>query len=272
MAVAPDYAEYVKFADTWLPAKAGTDGALAMAMTFVILKEFFLERQTPYFHDYVTRYTDLPFVIRLERNGAEYVSDRFLRASDLGMQLTNGDWKTVLFDAKTRAFVVPHGSLGFRWGEKEQWNLHLKEALTGAEVDPQLSFGEDRENDGWLPVKFPLFELQRARPANRDGPGQENRPEDNEEVLVTTVFDLFSAHLGLDRGHGGDCARDYDDPQPFSPAWQEAITGVPAADAIRVAREFLPTPKRPRASPASSWGLGSTTGSIATSLTEPSLT
>ncbi|MBE0583804.1 MAG: nitrate reductase subunit alpha, partial [Desulfofustis sp.] len=34
-AVAPDYAEYVKFADTWLPARAGSDAALAMAMTHV---------------------------------------------------------------------------------------------------------------------------------------------------------------------------------------------------------------------------------------------
>ncbi len=32
-AMAPDYAEYVKFADAWLPAKAGTDSALAMART-----------------------------------------------------------------------------------------------------------------------------------------------------------------------------------------------------------------------------------------------
>jgi nitrate reductase alpha subunit len=31
--VSPDYAEYIKFADVWLPAKAGTDAALAMAMT-----------------------------------------------------------------------------------------------------------------------------------------------------------------------------------------------------------------------------------------------
>jgi nitrate reductase alpha subunit len=29
VAVSPDYPEYVKFADTWLPAKAGSDGALA---------------------------------------------------------------------------------------------------------------------------------------------------------------------------------------------------------------------------------------------------
>ena len=42
-AVAPDYAEYVKFADTWLPARAGTDAALAMAMTHVIVKEFYID-------------------------------------------------------------------------------------------------------------------------------------------------------------------------------------------------------------------------------------
>src|SRR5665811_2277758 len=30
IAVAPDYADNVKFADEWLPAKPGTDGALAM--------------------------------------------------------------------------------------------------------------------------------------------------------------------------------------------------------------------------------------------------
>ncbi len=49
-AVAPDFAEYVKFADTWLPARAGTDGALALAMTFVILKEFYLDRQSRILH------------------------------------------------------------------------------------------------------------------------------------------------------------------------------------------------------------------------------
>ena len=31
-AVSPDYADYAKFADHWLPAKAGTDAALALAM------------------------------------------------------------------------------------------------------------------------------------------------------------------------------------------------------------------------------------------------
>ena len=34
--VSPDYADNTKFADEWLPAQAGTDAALAMAMGHVI--------------------------------------------------------------------------------------------------------------------------------------------------------------------------------------------------------------------------------------------
>ena len=66
IAVAPDYADNVKFADEWLPAQPGTDGALAMAMGHVILKEFFVDRQVDYFTDYVKRYTDLPFLVTLD--------------------------------------------------------------------------------------------------------------------------------------------------------------------------------------------------------------
>ena len=53
IAVSPDYADNVKFADEWLPAQPGTDGALAMAMGHVVLREFFVDRQVPYFTDYV---------------------------------------------------------------------------------------------------------------------------------------------------------------------------------------------------------------------------
>ena len=45
--VSPDYADNTKFADTWLPAQPGTDGAMAMAMGHVMLKEFFVERRCP---------------------------------------------------------------------------------------------------------------------------------------------------------------------------------------------------------------------------------
>ena len=64
--VAPDYADNVKFADEWLAIRPGTDGALAMAMGHVILKEFFVDRQTPYFTDYTKKYTDLPYLVALE--------------------------------------------------------------------------------------------------------------------------------------------------------------------------------------------------------------
>ena len=71
VSVSPDYADNTKFADEWMSAQAGTDAALAMAMGHVVLKEHFVDRQTPFFADYVRTYTDLPFLIRLERHPTE---------------------------------------------------------------------------------------------------------------------------------------------------------------------------------------------------------
>ena len=97
--VAPDYADNVKFADEWLPARPGTDAALALAMGHVILKEFFVDRTTPYFDDYVKRYTDLPMLVRIEdgRPG------KMLTAEDLPEHANeeNAAFKTVLIDART---------------------------------------------------------------------------------------------------------------------------------------------------------------------------
>ena len=58
--------------------------------------------------------------------------------------------------------------------------------------------------------------------------------------LVTTVFDLLLAQYGVARaGLPGEWPSGYDDAaSPCTPAWQEAITSVPAAAAARVAREF----------------------------------
>ena len=81
--VSPDFSDHTKFADDWLAAAPGTDGALAMAMGHVILTEFFRDRQVPYFTDYVKTYTDLPFLVTLRERGDGYVPDRFLTAADL---------------------------------------------------------------------------------------------------------------------------------------------------------------------------------------------
>jgi nitrate reductase alpha subunit len=137
VAVSPDYAVNTKFADEWLPAQPGTDGALAMAMGHVILKEFFVERTVPRFEDYLKQYTDLPFLVTLRRrdDSAAYVPDRFLTAADLGDETEGAMWKTVLLDSASHEPVVPNGSMGFRHTESGvgKWNLDL------AGIDPLLS-------------------------------------------------------------------------------------------------------------------------------------
>lgn len=60
------------------------------------------------------------------------------------------------------------------------------------------------------------------------------------EHLVCTVFDLMLANYSVGRpGLPGPWPTGYDDgAQVNTPAWQEPITGVSAAQAIRIAREF----------------------------------
>ena len=244
-AVAPDYAEYVKFADTWLPAKAGTDAALAMAMTHVILKEFYIDRESDYFTNYAKAYTDLPFVVVLEPNADAYVPGRFLRASDLGSDGEHTQWKTILYDAAAGRFCVPNGSIGFRWDDSGRWNLKLEE--NGAQIEPLLSFAGDQ--DTWETVRFPLFESGHGEIKSGVVPVKKIQTASGEK-MVTTVFDLLAAHLGVRSAKTpqthADYPTDYDDPKPYTPAWQEPITGVPKQDVIRVAREFAENAEKTR--------------------------
>jgi nitrate reductase alpha subunit len=234
VAVSPDYADNVKFADEWLAAQPGTDGALAMAMGHVTLKEFFVDRQVPYFMEYVKKYTDLPFLVRLERHGDAYVPGKFLTADDLdgGKDAENAAFKTVLLGADGEP-AVPNGSLGFRFGPDGagRWNLDL------ADVDPVLSAAGGTEPP--VEVHLSRFDapdgsaapLRRGVPARRVG-----------EHLVTTVFDLMLAQYGVARPDlrlPGAWPTGYDDAtEPYTPAWQETITGVPAGKAERIGREF----------------------------------
>jgi nitrate reductase alpha subunit len=231
--VSPDYAGHTKFADEWLPAEAGTDGALAMAMGHVILKENYVERESAYFADYARRFTDMPFLVSItERDDGAHVPGAFLRASDLGDESENAEWKTVLADASSGDPLVPEGSIGFRWGGEGEgkWNLDL------GEIDPALSL-YDLEHEA-VEVTMPRFDggeteggttMTRGVPARRVG-GR----------LVTTVLDLALAQYGVERsGLPGDWPSGYDDAEhPYTPAWQEPITGVEAERCARIAREF----------------------------------
>ncbi|WNS73568.1 nitrate reductase subunit alpha [Bacillus sp. DTU_2020_1000418_1_SI_GHA_SEK_038] len=234
--VSPDYAEYDKFADIWLPAKPGTDGALAMAMTHVILKEFYVDRETPYFTDYAKQYTDLPFLIILNDKNGRYRSDRFLRASDMQSGHELGEWKTVVWDELSNKIVIPIGSQGFRWDSGNKWNLDLQ-SEDGQNINPKLSFIQD--SDEVAMVEFPYFAEKEGGIVSRGVPIKKIKDQAGNELVVTTVYDLMMAHTGINRGLQGDYPADYNDPnKPYTPAWQESITGVKKEHVIQVAREF----------------------------------
>jgi len=240
--VSPDYAEYEKFADLWMPARAGTDGALAMAMTHVILKEFYVKKQTPYFNDYVKRFTDLPFLVSVqEYEKNEYRSNRFLRISDLTDNEELGEWKPIVWDAQTNKIEVPNGSQGFRWDDSNKWNLNL-EKEDGTEIDPKLSFID--QSDEVIEVTFPNYSDKEGRNISRGVPIKHIKNQEGEVMKVTTVYDLMMAHTGVNRGLPGDYPVDYDDPKPYTPAWQESITSVNRNHVIQIAKEFADNAER----------------------------
>ncbi|MGI9284107.1 MAG: nitrate reductase subunit alpha [Pseudomonadales bacterium] len=247
----PDYAEATKFADLWLAPKAGTDAAMAMAMGHVILREFHLDSPSEYFIDYCRRYTDMPFLVQLQDSGKGLAAGRFLRAADFSGGLEqdkNPDWKTVAF-SEADELVVPQGSIGFRWDESGRWNLEEKEGGKGSEAKLRLSFIDAR--DDVAEVAFPYFGGIEHHHFNhsthedvlkRKVPVKRIMLADGSETLVATVYDLMLAHYGLDRGlDDPGVAKSYDDELPYTPAWQEQITGVDRRNVIQTAREFADT-------------------------------
>ena len=272
VAITPDYAEISKLADIWMHPKQGTDAAIAMAMGHVILKEFYFpdggKPRSSYFDNYVRRYTDMPMLVQLEErtlpDGRQVmVPGRYVRASDFGDQLgqdNNPDWKTVAMDENDQV-VLPNGSIGFRWGAAERqdvgkWNLEDKEGRNDTTVKLKLSLMEgEQPNFEVGQVGFPYFGgidtpnfqankqveaaggvLVRQVPVRRIKVGPAGQERD---VLVATVFDLTVANYGVARGLPGEtAAKDFDEDTPYTPAWQEKITGVKRDQVIAVARQF----------------------------------
>ena len=120
--LSPDFSQVAKYGDEWIPVQAGQDGALWMAVNHVILKEFYVDRQVPYFLDYLKRYTDCPFLVELVRDGKGYRAGQLLRANRLARykDVENGDWKMLVLDAKSGEPRMPKGQVGFRWGQRER--------------------------------------------------------------------------------------------------------------------------------------------------------
>lgn len=236
----PDFSQVCKYADQWVPLHAGSDGAFWMAVTHVILKEFYVDKTTDNFNSYINQYTDSPFLVRLNKKGKNFVPGQMVRANELApfKDIENGEWKFLNFDEKSGNLVVPKGSSGHRW-EKEggNWNMKLENSVDDKAYAPLLTLLDTKEEV--LDVEFTEFGL--ANNATRGIPVRYIETAEG-KIPVTTVFDLIMGQYGISRGLKGDYPKDYtDEKAAYTPAWQEIFTGVDSKTVIQFAREWANT-------------------------------
>lgn len=237
----PDFSQVSKYADQWIPLHAGSDGAFWMAVTHVILKEFHHEKKTPYFIDYVKKYTDSPYLVELKNDNGVYKPDRLVRANQIEeyKNISNGEWKFLNIDSQTGKLVVPKGSVGHRWDkEKGSWNLKYENSSNNSKFDPLLTLIDN--NDEILQVEFVEYGLNKKQ--QRGVPVKFIKTIDGRKIAVTTVYDLTMAQYGVSRGLEGDYPADYsDNDAAYTPAWQEIFTGIDSKTVISYAREWANT-------------------------------
>lgn len=235
--MAPDYNMVAKYADEWLPVHAGQDGAFWQAFTHVLLKEFHVDKQTPYFIDYVKKYTDSPYLVEVLEEDGKLVPGQMLRANRIKKykDIENGEWKFLNLDAQSGDFVCPGGSSGHRWDSKDgNWNMQHIDGENGKDYDPVLSFVDNKDEVQQLT----FVEYGKNKEAQRGVPVKFVETASG-KVAVTTVYDLMMAQYGVDRGLGGDYPTSYDDKDAaYTPAWQEVFTGIGAKTLIQLAREW----------------------------------
>ncbi|MDL1897298.1 nitrate reductase subunit alpha, partial [Anaerolineae bacterium CFX7] len=234
--IAPDFSQVAKYSDWWIPVKAGQDTAIWMAVNHVILKEYYVDRQVPYFVNYLKENTDMPFLIELEKDGDSYKAGRYIRANTVARykDVENGAWKFLVHDAQANAPRMPKGAVGDRWSkEKGKWNIKMEDGLDDTPIEPTLSFLGSQDET----VNVAFYEFAEQKTALRAVPAKWVETE-NGRTLVTTVFDLVIAQFGVGRGLPGDYPQSYDEVGAYTPAWQEEYTHIGRETVIRLAREF----------------------------------
>ena len=246
IAVAPDYADNVKFADEWLPARPGTDAALAMAMGHVVLKEFFVDRQTPYFTEYVKTYTDLPHLVRLERRERRRVHGRQVPHRRRPRRPRRRGERRLQDGADRRRGPASRSSRTARSGTataRPVWAGGTSSSATSTRV---LSLLETADRVGRRPDAALRHPRRRGRrPAPRRAGTPRRRPPGHHRLRPPAgAVRRGPSRAARAVGRRATTTRT----SPYTPAWQEAITGVPAAhrrpDRAGVRRR---TPRSPRA-------------------------
>jgi len=240
--ISPDFSQVAKYADWWIPVEAGQDTALWMAVNHVILTEFHAKREVPYFTDYLKRYTDSPFLVELHETDEGLRPGQFLRADRVERyaDVEHGEWKLLVWDETSGAPRMPKGTVGFRWASEDvgKWNLLLEDGLDDAPLDPALGF---LGAEGAEVAQVAFHEFATHETGLRGVPVRRIRTADGGEALVATVYDLLFAQFGVGRGLEGDYPESYDDPRPYTPAWQEQHTGIGRDTVTQFAREFAST-------------------------------
>ena len=177
----------------------------------------------------------------------------------------NGDWKFLVWDEKSGQPRMPQGTGRLPLGQEQgKWNLVMKDGARrhrdrpGAQLPRRPGRGRRRSSS--------TISHRRARHRAVCRFASSRRREGR--VPVATVYDLLMAQFGVGRGLPGDYPAGYDEPTPYTPAWQEKFTGIGRETVIRFAREFADNAER---TSGKSLGhhrrAGSTTGTTATSPT-----
>ena len=161
VAVAPDYAESVKFADEWVSRRArhrrGTRDGHGPRRAQGVLRRPAARRSST---DYTKQFTDLPHLVlpRARRADGALPPRQVPRR---GRHRTRGRrenamWKPAVIDAASGEVRIPHGSIGDRFGEEGEgrWNLEL------GDIDPALSMYRDHQGGTReaVEVELPRFD------------------------------------------------------------------------------------------------------------------
>ena len=230
--MSPDYSDATKFADEWLAPHPGTDGALAMAMGHVVLKEFFVDRQVPRFTDYVKRYSDLPFLLTLDS------ARRRLRAGQVphrgrsrGRRARARSSRPSSSTRRPGEPAVPERVAGLPVRRGGQGPVEPRPRRRRPAADPARG---DAERCPWTcPVRH------RRRRGRGDAPrraGAAGRQAPGHDGLRPAAGPVRRRPR---RPAGGVADRATTTPsQPYTPAWQEQFTGVAGGRAARIGREF----------------------------------